>query len=201
MNRGFTLIEMIICLAIFVVITSVVMAKFGNYNRENQVRDTAYDMALTMRQAQTYGLSVRNAGQAGVTDFSKPFGLAFSSSSSYPCGVSAPSPTTGFSMFVDSDPVGSPNGICTSIDQDIRFFRYLHASQQLVCAGSGPTTCSTVDNLSVSFKRPDPDATICTQASGTASCGYGYAEIRLVGADMSTSTVVVRKTGQISVRR
>ncbi len=65
MSRGFTLIELVISIAIFVIMTALVVAKYGNFNQGALLTDTAYDIALVLHTAQSYGLSVKNAGALG----------------------------------------------------------------------------------------------------------------------------------------
>ena len=60
--RGFTLIEMLVVLAIIVVISAIVFTGENNFNRSFFITNTVYDVALTLRQAQTYGLSSQAYG-------------------------------------------------------------------------------------------------------------------------------------------
>ena len=57
--RGFTLIELMVTLAIFTIMTSVIMANYPGFNNKIALEVLAQDIALSIRQAQVYGISVR----------------------------------------------------------------------------------------------------------------------------------------------
>ena len=72
-SGGFTLIELIVSVAIFVFMTALVVAKYGNFNQSVLMTDLAYDIALTLRTAQTYGVSVQGqAPGSGPTNPRRP---------------------------------------------------------------------------------------------------------------------------------
>jgi len=60
-QRGFTLIEMLVVLAIMGVVLAVTVGGQRAFNRSIVLSNTAYDVALSIRQAQTYGVSGRVA--------------------------------------------------------------------------------------------------------------------------------------------
>jgi len=72
--RGFTLIEMLVVLAIIIVITSIVLSGQSLFNQTLTLTNTSYDVALSIRQAETYGISSRVFGPAANTGY----GLEFS---------------------------------------------------------------------------------------------------------------------------
>lgn len=62
------------------------------------------------------------------------------------------------------------------------------------CAGGGTSVLA----LDVSFRRPNPDATIIGTVSGVNATST-YADITISGSDGSTRDVIIRGTGEISV--
>src|SRR6185369_4435025 len=76
-KRGFTLIELLISVAIFVYMTGLLVAKYGNFNQSVLLTDLAYDVALTIRTAQTYGLSVK-AVNSSPSPYQYAYGVDFS---------------------------------------------------------------------------------------------------------------------------
>lgn len=205
MTRGFTLLELIISLAIFAVMTALVVAKYGNFNQSTLLTDTAYDVAFVLREAQTYGVSVRNADAGYGNDFSGSYGVDF-----VPNGVSGnacgSSPTV-ITLFA---------GSCSGSTNISSYTLVRGATVASVCAANGgPSSCSgggsgggsgpspspvPVTGLEVIFHRPNPDAEICASDGDSWSCNYTFASITLVSSDGSDSrTVTVRQTGQISV--
>jgi prepilin-type N-terminal cleavage/methylation domain-containing protein len=59
MPRGFTLLEMFVVVAIIAIILSVILVNQSSFNRNNLLTDTAYSVALSVRQTQSIGLSGR----------------------------------------------------------------------------------------------------------------------------------------------
>lgn len=200
MSRGFTIIELIISVAIFVVMTTIVVAKYGNFNTSTLLTDTAYDSALVLRLAQTYGLSVRNSGTSG-TNFAVPYGVDFNLGSSY-CGGASSAPGT-FVLFADSNPT-TPDGVCGVSDTAITPYALTRgATITGLCAGSDVTNCRTsgqaMDRLSISFVRPNPEAVICGTRLSSTVCTYAYAEVTLSSTNGGSRIIVIRQNGQISV--
>src|SRR3989344_5355785 len=58
-SRGFTLVELIVVSAIILLITGFVMFQQAKFNSATLMRSLTYSVALSMRQAQVYGTSVR----------------------------------------------------------------------------------------------------------------------------------------------
>lgn len=76
--RGFSLVELMVVLAIIVVITTVTMVAHTNFNKTLLLTNTAYTVALSAREAQSYGLSSRRFS----TSYNAGYGLYFTGSSS-----------------------------------------------------------------------------------------------------------------------
>lgn len=60
--RGFTLVELIVVLGIIILITGIAITSQTTYNRKLLVTNTAYTVALSIREAQSFGLSSRQDG-------------------------------------------------------------------------------------------------------------------------------------------
>ncbi|MCX6715956.1 MAG: prepilin-type N-terminal cleavage/methylation domain-containing protein [Candidatus Taylorbacteria bacterium] len=203
MNRGFTVVELLVSLAIFVAMTSVIVAKFGTFNQSTLLTDTAYDVALIVRLAQSYGLSVKSATQIGSGNFSYPYGVDFNIFSATSCG-SASSNATTLVLFADYD--GATDDMCDSNDVSIRPYLLVRGAYLSgLCVGADTTACyngGSVTRINVSYQRPNPEAKICaTKNGGSVVCNYAYAEATISGSDGSTRTIVMRQNGQISVKR
>ncbi|MDB5238915.1 MAG: hypothetical protein JWO00_250 [Candidatus Parcubacteria bacterium] len=206
MNRGFTILELVVSIGIFAAMTALVVAKYGNFNQSTLLTDTAYDIALALHTAQNYGLSVKNTGAAN--SFGQPYAIDFSTS---PGGISCGTVTSNnkhIILYADAFPAGAPDGICGSSDGALTTYSITRGATIAptksgagsgICVGSG-STCAfyNITQLDVSFVRPNPDAKIC--ANGSASSCYTYAEVIIVGTDGSTRTIAIRENGQISVK-
>src|SRR3989344_2260670 len=63
-NKGFSLVEILATLAIFFIISSILFFNFRGFGSRTVLDNLAHQIALTIRQAQVYGISVR--GTAGA---------------------------------------------------------------------------------------------------------------------------------------
>ena len=204
MNRGFTLVELVICIAIFVIMTALVVTKYGNFNQGVLLTDTAYDIALVLHTAQNYGLSVHNAGVlGGASNFQTAYGVDFNTSSlGNSCGSPVAANANSIELFADTDPpttqTTSPDHVCTSNDIGVTSYVVTRgATISALCTGT-PSSCSTtVSQLDITFLRPNPDATIC----GGSDCTKTYGQITLTASDGSTRTIGVYQNGQIVVNQ
>jgi hypothetical protein len=61
--------------------------------------------------------------------------------------------------------------------------------------------CEDIEQLAVTFRRPNPEAKIIQQDSGT-NAERAYAQIEVSGSrDIDKTYVLIRSTGQISVSK
>ncbi len=97
MSSGFTLVEMVVVLAIITVISGVVLSSQTSFNKTLVLANTAYDIALTVRSVETFGVSSSGLSVNGVG-----YGLHFDTAS-----------PTSFTLFKDIDPAPS-NSFCHS---------------------------------------------------------------------------------------
>lgn len=190
-NKGFTLIELIIAVSIFVFMTAYLLTKYGTFSQGILLTNLAYDVALTIRNAQSYGLNVRgiDIGESQGTEYKYPYGVHFSSESSY---------NKLFTLFADtsvSDGIyqNDTNISITNIKRGSYISKICFSSSS--CASGSPFLKNRAD---ITFKRPFPNAII--KYTGDASTAYPYVEITLTSTDGSTKRVTVRSTGQITIK-
>lgn len=206
-NRAFTLVELVIAVTIFVIMTSLLMARYGNFNQNVLLTNLAYDVSVTLRTAQTYGLSIKNISENVLvpdvveiaSGFQNAYGVHFEKDSDEFVLFSTPS---GSSANANNTYEGDTNSGDTEIN---KYFLKRGAKISGFCVGIGPGNgCSSdVQELDITFKRPNPNAIICKQLNaGTINCSSDdtYAEIYIKGTDDSIRTVIVRNNGQISVK-
>src|SRR3989344_3846543 len=191
---GFTLIELIVVSAIILLITGFVMFQQSKFNSATLMRSLTYSVALSMRQAQVYGTSVREFSGT----FAPGYGVQFPAS-----GSSA----NTYWLFADIVPASVGNGAYDNATEALPIFTlgkgYIIGS---ICAVAiGGSACTAVSSLTVFFRRPNPDACISTNlAPGAcaprASAGYSSAYITLKSTgNNDTRRVKVSNTGQIAV--
>ena len=203
-QKGFTIIELMITIFIFATMTTYLLAKYGTFNQSILLTNLAYDVALTIRTAQSYGLNVKSVATnpADSLSFSYPYGVHFDVSSAH---------NKSFIFFADQDLVTADqfgDGTYDSGDDDEEFPLDEKISAYTIKRGSyisgicvkneEDEECTAADKLDVSFRRPDPDAIIIGEAEGSLS-EWRYAEVNLSATDGSTKKIIVRSTGQIAI--
>jgi prepilin-type N-terminal cleavage/methylation domain-containing protein len=189
-NRGFTLTELIVVVAIITVVTSVVLASNSKYGGSVLLQNLAYDVALSVRQAQVYGISVRSFG---ASNFSVGYGMNFD--------VSSPISQTTYILFADLAGTGvyNPNYIPSENvpPSPYTIGRGYFISKLCAPAGTDSSTCTPVQKLDILYKRPEPDAIIRANGNSTKQSS---GRIVLKSPRGDTLSVVVSATGQISVQ-
>lgn len=94
LSKAFTLIELLVVLAIITIVSAVVINSQGSFNKTLILSNTAYDIALALRSAASYGLGTRAYGSAANAGY----GLHFQTG------------TAGFLLFSDIIPGPSASG-------------------------------------------------------------------------------------------
>jgi hypothetical protein len=179
-------VELLAVTAVMVFITSAILANNSRFGGAVLLQNLAYDMALTVRQAQVYGISVFRFGDE---EFSYAYGVHFS-----------PSTPTAFLLFADAvSENGLYDGCPTSSECELVQSTNISQGYRVadVCVtGSGAESCGH-SQLDVTFKRPEPDAYIRADLLPTLY-KKGRVVVRSPRGDLRS--VVVETNGQISVQ-
>ena len=83
---GFTLVELIVVSAIILVISLFILFQQAKFNSSTLLRSLTYSVALSVRQAQVYGTSVRGFSSGGTVAFGSGYGVYLSTSITCPSG-------------------------------------------------------------------------------------------------------------------
>lgn len=204
-QKGFSLVELIIVVAIFMVITTVVVFNQNRFSSDISISNIAYQVALQIRQAQVYGTLVRESEGGLVedgapSDFDLAYGVSFFKNANT-------DNTIGFRIFADSD--YNENGIFgngyyeSSVDgSPISTFNLSEGNtitELCVYSGNSASCMNSEDESSqvdIVFRRPEPDAIISSESITNAD----RAEITITSALRDKQKrITVRNTGQISV--
>ncbi|MFA5652147.1 MAG: type II secretion system protein [Candidatus Paceibacterota bacterium] len=207
-KKGFTLVELLITITMFVIVTGVVLVNSNSFDSSVLLNNFAYDVALTIKQAQSYGVNVRetsNFRDVGLNQFNSAYGVFFDLTQS----------NTNFVLFNDAPATdGTYNRIydssitTCSVDDPECIQKYTIRKGNIIksiCAGSGPDDCpdgvSKVEKLSILFQRPNLAALIYSETSGILSSAQPYAKVTLSAESGATQAVVVTSVGQIYVKK
>ena len=200
---GFTMIELLVSISIFAFMTAFLVSKYGTFNQSVLLTNLAYDTALTVRSAQTFGLNVQGTATSSpsVLGFNYAYGVHFD-----------PAKPTQFILFVDlcgtnkfeTGASCSNNALltlgATAEIQSTYSFRQGFTIKS-ICAGTGSGSCVAISSpyaLDVIFKRPNPDAIIQNTTNGATNPAQ-YAKVVMTATDGSIKAIVVQSTGQIAV--
>ncbi len=178
-NSGFTLLEMLIVIIIVSILLVVVLFNYRGVESKSILRNIAYEVALTVREAQSYGLGVKKYAPGGDVSasqgvFDKSYGVHVND------GVDE---AQSVYLFSDSDDDGicddCTSGTCPGTGE-CRQALQLHSgaeiqniclrglthgfeddAEELVNSASVTEKCSEDSDFysaAVRFKRPNPDA-------------------------------------------
>ncbi len=192
-NKGFTLVELMVTVGIFTLITGLLLARYSNFNKGIILTNLAYDIALTLRSAQSASINVKSA----------PINGPFSSNFDYPYGVYFTDESTSFITFVDVNYNDNTDIGSYDTGEEIATTNIKRGSRiSAICSGTEASCSTDISQLNVVFKRPDPVAHIVSVSSlsGRVTTENPYAEITVESLDGTQKKIVVRSTGQISVK-
>ncbi|MCK5285763.1 MAG: prepilin-type N-terminal cleavage/methylation domain-containing protein [Candidatus Pacebacteria bacterium] len=180
-QSGFSLIELLVTISILFIVSGFVYFNHAQFNNHVLIENLAYEISLVIRQAQSYGVQVKQAGGS----FYNAYGVYFNKDSD--------------ELIVFAD-MNSNFVYDAGVDSQIDVLRMIdgnHLSNLNVSGTSG------MNSVNISFLRPNPEAIIKVNASdfeyGTAS-GYSTAEITIKSPKGIEKTVFVNNVGQISVQ-
>jgi type II secretory pathway pseudopilin PulG len=202
---------MLIVLGIITVILSVILTGQSSFNNSAILSNTAYDIALTLRTAQTYGTGGRSFGTQLI---------------GYGIHVDTTQPSR-FSLFADTYPAIGANdgaGMCHA-GQDSQVLSAVagdctyesgSGEDQLIstetigngitisdaCWYAGGWTCasaSSAKTLDIVFSRPNPTPFISPGGTYDASAGVSEACLLVTSGNGSTRAIMVNINGAISI--
>lgn len=181
------------------ILTSVFVLRQQRFQSSTLLRSLAYSVALSVRQAQVYGTSIRESsiGAFDANTAAKAYGVYLSSGS-----------TGSYILFADTYPSGNPDGQYTA-GQDVVVNNFSLSNgytlnKFCVTNTSNTQICSpTITNMTIMFKRPNPYACF-TSSAAPGACATGamavyknaYVQVK---SNADIRTVKVTLTGQITV--
>lgn len=174
-DKGFTMVELLISISIIVIISSIAVFNQQRFSEVMAISNVAYDVAITLRQAQVYALS---GWQPNL--FTEPYvpsyGIRFSQGSS------------SFQLMADTN----NNGTLNQVIENLTLQRGVVVSDLCLANQSGGCVQSA-PNLSVYFIRPR------AQAFFSLSGGQN-ALITLQSPNGLEKGIFITESGQILVR-
>ncbi|MEK7607723.1 MAG: prepilin-type N-terminal cleavage/methylation domain-containing protein [Patescibacteria group bacterium] len=184
-SLGFTLVELLVSISIFTIITTIAVMNHAQFNSSILLTNLAYEIGLSIRQAQVYGITVKQS-TTDSSKFDSGYGIHFDLSQVGGSG-------TTYKLFEDVNVGGLVDHVYSNVtDEDIEMFRIQKGNSISGIYVNGDEASQPV--VDISFIRPNPEAYI--MVSGTR---YSKAEICIKSPQGTKRKVVVEISGQISV--
>lgn len=142
-TKGFTLVEMLISVGIFTIMSAIILANYPEFRSRSALDNLTAQVATVFREAQVYGISVREEGSS----FSAGYGVHVSAANN-----------KELIIFADID-----KGFTFSKDDTVLETFTLNGGETIsqICAPScvgDQTKPIQPDSVTVVFIRPNPDA-------------------------------------------
>jgi len=207
LRSGFTLIELLVAIVIFVITTGIVVFSQNKFDNGILLDNLAYDIAITIRQAQSFGVNVKESGTGISNGVFPPYGVYFD--------LTLSGTNKNFIFFSDTinsagqsipDLIFNGNETCLANDPEcVQKYSIKRGSYiKSICAGTSIVNClsNQTDQLTIVFKRPNPDALIYNSSDTERSNPLTYAKITVSSADgTATRNIIVTNVGQIYVEQ
>jgi hypothetical protein len=188
---------MLAVIGIMALLSTLILANNTRFGGTVILQNLSYEIALSIRQAQVYGISVR---RFGADTYARAYGIHFDTAnpSNYEIFADVLSPRDGV--------YGCPNpGAECELLQSLRMISGYRLNALYATSGSTETA---VNSLDITFQRPEPDAyitkngeTITFDEDGTYQSGniQDSARIEVVSPRGDLRSVTVYVNGQIAV--
>lgn len=190
-KKAFSLIELMVVLAIVTLITSIVLINHSVFNGGVVLESLAYEIALITRQAQFFSINVLGSNSGGTTTFDTGYGMYFTTNS-------VNSWNKQFILFADLN----DDGMYDVQDEEelIEVYNITRGNIIKDICINGNSICGR-EQAHITFKRPDPDAIIKTDLPADCGDGCSFVDIYVGSSNPKIKDKVIRIsiTGQISI--
>lgn len=185
-NRGFTLVEMMVSVGIFTVMSAIVLANYPEFRSRNAIDNLVAQVATVFKEAQIYGISVR---EEGSSNFNVGYGVHIDTNVS----------DKDILVFTDKNNNRTYDGSTT--DTLLETFRLTGGEYiSTLCAPGCPpaTGGGEYDSITTTFVRPNPDAYFALNGTVT-----NFPSVLIEISNPSGSykrSIQIFSTGQISIK-
>ena len=212
------MVELLVTLSVFTVISALTLANYPKFNNQTAITGLAQQIAISIREAQVYGVAVKNASSTAsiVSPNVYPaYGIFFATTS---VGTTYGN-DTAYSVFFDRvTSLGAPpyfrplgDNFFSDSGELVETVKIQNGSKIVgICAvPTSGSSCNAVDSAFVVFRRPNPDAIIKTVATGSGTWPYTTPtlidnqrlEVTIRSRDQNITKIIqVFSSGQITVK-
>ncbi len=188
LKKGFTIIELVVTVSVFVLLSAVLLGNYRSTTRSLSLNTLANLVSTEIRQAQS-----REIGSTYLNEM-KASGVSFDMT--YP---------NSYMSFADSSALGNNRNdnldpSCGGECKERMTIKSGSSISQLCGNIKKNRTCTPVNSLHIAFLRPNPEPTITGVDTSNNILPFSDAEIMITSSDGSiTKTIVVWSTGLITV--
>ncbi|MBI2109178.1 MAG: prepilin-type N-terminal cleavage/methylation domain-containing protein [Parcubacteria group bacterium] len=183
-REGFSLVELLVTVSIFVIVTSIVLINFPSFSSKIALDNLAHEVALSVRQAQVFGVSSKESAIGS--------GIFPSHGAHFDINQNAK-----FSLFIDIDENNKYTGE-SELSETFNIQRRNYISE--ICGFlTSASSCTPLDVVDIVFTRPNPEPTLLGKV-GVSENLYSYATITISSPSGATRSVVVWSNGQIAIQ-
>jgi prepilin-type N-terminal cleavage/methylation domain-containing protein len=189
-SKGFTLVELLVSIGIFTLITTMSVFSYTDFNSNVLLTNLAYEIALSVRQAQFYGITVKQS--ASAENFDSGYGVHLTKNAA------------SYTLFEDGKGSGSLDHEYRAGEElETYFIQKGNFISRLCVNGSiqGSVDC-TLTALDLSFVRPNPDTYVALSKNENPTDLDLSKTMSIICVSSPKGTVrkvTVESTGQISV--
>lgn len=191
LNAGFTLIELMVSIGIMILVMALILVNYGKFDTGIILTNLAYDIGLSVRKAQSYGISVKGVTVGSVQNFDSSYGIHFDKTK-----------PKNYLIFVDTNSNGVYNCVsdpsnCEKVEGFTLGGAYNIVGLYTLSGGVKNPITTSVD---ITFKRPNPDATVHINSDSAIITDPVEIDIASTEEPTSIKSIIVRSTGQISIQ-
>ncbi len=194
-KRGLSLVEILVVVSIITIIMSVTLFSYRSFTDRLAVSGASQEVSVAVRQAQTYGVSVKGTMSGS---FGYAYGVFFDTTDPH-----------AYYLFVDKNANGKYDGntnCAQSAECVEKITLHDEVSISQICAKSlGATTFTcppqSATQLNILYMRPKLQAIInFSNSFGTVWGPYQTASLTLTSPRQAVSRVTFESNGQISTQ-
>ncbi|MFZ3019970.1 MAG: prepilin-type N-terminal cleavage/methylation domain-containing protein [Minisyncoccia bacterium] len=201
-ESGFSIIEMLISIAIISLIMAVVVLNQGDFTDQFSLTTSANDLELQIRQAQVFGVSVREFSPSS-NEFDSGYGVSLSTISTDYEKVYIAFADRGTKNGAYDGDINCTVGGSSECIKKVTFSRGVKINQVCALKLNNQEDCAPiVGRADITFNRPDPAALIETfdsQGNQNAISGVIGVRIELMSPKGKLKSIYVYTNGQISI--
>lgn len=185
-TRGFTLAEIIVVITIIGFVSSVVIARYRDFDSSAILKNLAYEVALSVREAQVMTVSASNLGGGGV--------LQNQGQNSY--GVHFTADANTYVLFNDFGDTATPPNNVYDGGEMVKLITLTQGAKilELHELRSGEATLYPITYATIAFDRPHLDTSFVTSSNSNNVTEIIATVSSPRGA---TRTVKILKSGRI----